>query len=96
MPIDDRDDAEPVGGRHQHGDITVLDGPDPEIAARSVQEPGEEGIGAAQIEQRYRPGLPVDTTGLDDPPVGASADTVFLQTGHGIVYTSKTTGCQHR
>ena len=82
VSIDDLHHSKPIRRSLQRRDIAMLEGAYPQLPLGSLQQPVQQLIGAAQVQQRHGARTAPHAARFDDPPVGASGDPVLLQAGH--------------
>jgi hypothetical protein len=84
MVIDERHEPEPIGHGFQRGHITMLVGVECELGLGIGQEPVEELVRGAEMEQRDRPRFAIDAARLHDAVVSVSPSFDFLNACHRL------------
>jgi hypothetical protein len=81
MVIDARHEPKPIGQGFPHGPIAMLVGAERAPGLGMAQEPVEEVVRGAEMEQRDRPRFALDTARLHDAGGGVSTSLDVLHTG---------------
>jgi hypothetical protein len=84
MGIDERHQPKPIGHRLQGSDVSMLVGAERELRRRIGQEPIEELVRRAEMEQGDRPRFAIDAAGLHNAVVSVSPSFDFLDACHGL------------
>jgi hypothetical protein len=82
--IDQRDQPEAISHGFEGRDIAMLVGAEGALGLRMGQEPVEELVGCAEMEQRDRPRFPMDAARLHDAVVSVSPSFDFLNAYHRL------------
>src|SRR5215470_8018889 len=84
MVIDQRDQPEAIRHGFEGRDIAMLVGAEGALGLRMGQEPVEELVGCAEMEQRERPRFTIDAARLHDTVVSVSTSFDFLNACHKL------------